>query len=374
MLGDVSGRQNGDGAAIHPTLLPLLVVSIRDVSPVKDLFEIQLMLIAHHMEKAMDLRQIEYVVAVARTGHVTQAARELRVAQSALSRQIQQVERELGVRLFDRSTRRLRPTAAGEAFVARGDRLLADVRALHEEMQRFRGPHRGRVTIGALPLVAEQRLPALLCLFHALYPGVELALREDNTMPLLALLEAGQLDLAVVHQLKELFPNGLPTGLVAEPLFVEELVLIVASDHALALMEPGPGPVSLHALREETFIAFKPGSGLRPTLLQSCAGVGFEPRIAVESGEVSSVRALVSAGLGIALVPRSAVEASGPPVRIVALEAPAPSRTVSLVWRDDGHRSATATAVLRVARQHFSHDTTMARLATGAIADRSRDA
>lgn len=142
----------------------------------------------------MDLRQIAYVVAVARTGHVTRAAAELRVAQPALSRQIQQVERELGVAIFDRSRRRLRVTAAGEVFIAQAERLLADVQGLREEMGAFAVLLRGRVVIGVLPSVAELRLPTPLATFHARYPGVEIALREENTRPLMALLDAGELD------------------------------------------------------------------------------------------------------------------------------------------------------------------------------------
>src|SRR5690348_1929186 len=119
---------------------------------------------------SVELRQIAYVLAVARHRHVTRAAEELRVAQSALSRQIQQLEREIGVPLFDRSRRRLHLTAAGVAFVARADRLLADLDGLREEMQEFAGLRRGRVAIGALPSVAEALLPSLVAAFHGHYP------------------------------------------------------------------------------------------------------------------------------------------------------------------------------------------------------------
>ena len=307
----------------------------------------------HQKVIGMELRQIEYVVAVARHGHVTRAAEELRVAQSALSRQIQQVERELGVRLFDRSRRRLQLTAAGTAFVARAERLLADLHGLREEMQEFAGLGRGRVAIGVLPSVAEARLPALVAAYHARYPGIEIVLRDENTMALMALLDSGGLDLAVVQSIADLYPSGrTPPGISVEPLFTEELVLITAPNHPMAAGDQLP----LLALRAEPFIALKPGSGVRHTLLRACAAAGFAPRIAFECGEVSSVRALVAAGLGVAVAPRSAAEVAGPAVAVVVLDAPLLTRTVSLVWREDRYLPAAAHAFLAAAREHFSHD------------------
>lgn len=298
----------------------------------------------------MELRQLEYVVAVARHGHVTRAAEELRVAQSALSRQIQQVERELGVALFERSRRRLALTAAGEAFVARAERLLADVRGLREEMREYAGLRRGRVAVGVLPSVAEARLPALIARYHTLYPGVEVVLRDENTMALLALLDSGQLDLAVVQQIADLYPAGrMPPGVRVEPLFTEDLVLIAPPDHPFA----GQATLPLRALHEEPFIAFKPGSGVRHTLLRAGAAAGVTPRVAFESSEVGSVRALVAAGLGVAVVPRSAAEVAGPVVAVVALDAPLLTRTVSLVWREDRYLPAAARAFLEAARAYF---------------------
>jgi LysR family hydrogen peroxide-inducible transcriptional activator len=298
----------------------------------------------------VELRQLAYVVAVARHGHVTRAAEDLLVAQSALSRQIQQVEREVGVPLFDRAHRRLHPTAAGEAFVARAERLLADAQGLLDEMQEFGGLRRGRVAIGALPSVAEAHLPALVAAFHHRYPGLELSMREENTLTLLSLLGKGQIDLALAHQLADLdLPGGLPSSLIAAALFSEELVLITAPAHALASL----GRVPLLALQAEAFIMFKPGSGVRHTLLRACAAAGFTPSIAFESGAVSAIRAFVAAGIGIAVVPRSAADVAGPPVRILELSSPALSRTVALVWHEAHHRSAAASAFAQMARRHF---------------------
>lgn len=153
-----------------------------------------------------------------------------------------------------------------------------------------------------------------------------------------------------MHQIAELYPAGdTPPGIVTEPLYAEELVAIVARQHPLAERTQ----VSLRELRTESFISFKPGSGLRPTLLHACAVAGFTPRITIESSEVSSVRALVAAGLGVALLPRSAAEVEGPPVQAVTLTQPALTRTVSLAWHGSRHQPAAVAAFLTVIREHF---------------------
>jgi len=173
----------------------------------------------------MELRQVRYVVAIARHGSFTAAAAELRIAQPALSRQIQQIEREIGVLLFDRSRRQISPTPAGLAFVARADTLLSDVLALREEMQEFAGLLRGRVVIGALQSLAELRLPGMLAAFHQRYPGITVALREGNSGPLIDSLLAGQLDLALVHRIGTM--QQAPAawqGIEIEPLYTEGLV------------------------------------------------------------------------------------------------------------------------------------------------------
>jgi len=298
----------------------------------------------------MEWRQMEYVVAVARRGLVTPVAEELHVAQSALSRQIQQVERELGVQLFDRAGRRLRPTAAGAAFVARAERLLADREALRDEMRAFAGGERGQVRVGVLPSLAQVRLPALLVAFHRRHPGVEVALHEGATTALIGQLDAGRLDLALVHQLAGLYPAGqLPRGLAVEDLFTEDLVLIAEPASASV----PPAPTALGDLAPAPFIAFAPGFGLRHTLLQASAAAGFAPWIAFESAELATVRALAAAGLGVALVPRSAMEVDGPPVRVVTLAPPAPTRTVSLAYPAGRYRPAAVATFLAFVRERM---------------------
>jgi len=290
----------------------------------------------------MELRQLRYAVAVARRRHFTAAAADLHVAQPALSQQIKLLERELGVALFDRSGHRVRPTAAGEAFLARAERLLAEADSARAEMAEFAGLARGRVVIGSLPSLAERQLPALLAAFHALYPGIELFLREETTTELLALVRAGEADVALLHRDGAEAP---PANIVLETLFTEDLIAIVAPAHRFAARER----LSLQELGEEPFIASKPGSAIRRTVLDACAAEGIAPRIAFESGGTATVRALAAAGLGVAVLPRSDALAEGPPVAVVPLDA-ALMRTVALAWSPVRYHSAAAAAFLAFAR------------------------
>ena len=294
----------------------------------------------------MELRQLRYFVAVARRLHFTAAAAEIGVAQPALSQQIRLLERELGVTLLDRAGGRVRLTDAGAAFLARAERVLAEVAGATGEMAEFAGLRRGRVTVGALPSLAERELPALLSGFNARFPEIELVMREENSEQLLALLEGAGVALALVHLLGD---GVAAAGIATEPLFTEELVAVVAPAHPLA----GRTRIPLRDLREEAFSLSKPGSVVRQTVLGACAAAGFVPRVAFESGGAATVRALAAEGLGVAILPRSAVEGDGAATVAIALAGARLERTVALAWREGGHRSPAAVAFLAFARDYL---------------------
>jgi LysR family transcriptional regulator, transcription activator of glutamate synthase operon len=298
------------------------------------------------MEADMELRQLRYFVTVAHKRHFTQAARELNLAQPALSQQIQQLERELGVTLFERTSRRVRLTSAGEALLVRAERILAEVEWAQTEMQEYTGLARGRVVIGALQSLEAFRFPALLSRFHTRYPGIEIVLREEATERLLELLNTGQLDLTIIQIMDDSWPLELTaSSVVTERLLTEELVLVVAPNHALAHHQH----VTVEELRNEPFVLFKPGSGLRHTVIQRSLAAGFTPRILFESGELGTIRSLVAEGLGISVLPRSVAEAPGREVAIVSLDPP-PVRTVLLAWHTNVYHAPVVAAFLSFIR------------------------
>ncbi|HEY8581981.1 MAG TPA: LysR substrate-binding domain-containing protein [Capillimicrobium sp.] len=290
----------------------------------------------------MELRQLRYFDAVARHLHFTRAAREMLVAQPALSLQIQQLEAELGTQLFDRTTRRVWLTDAGRELLPSAQRILAeadDARARLRDLGQLSG---GRVALGAQQsLNASGVVPRVLVEFQALHPGIDVVLREESVADSLALVAEGELDLTLAMVADE-WADG---ELVAEPLFDEPLALVVGPGHPLA----GAEAVELTQLLTEPFIAFNQTAGLRRLLVRACADAGFQPRIAFESTSLGSIRALASAGLGVALLPLPSVEVEGPPVTRLPIDRDL-RRTISLVRAARRYRSAAAVAFADLVR------------------------
>jgi len=290
----------------------------------------------------MELRQLRYLVALAEERHFTRAAERVRVAQPALSQQVAKLEAELGTPLVDRTTRRVQMTAAGELLVAHARRALAELDDARAELARLTGLVAGRVTIGLTTTPGPLDLVRLLADFHARFPQVELAVREDLSTTLADALRADALDLAFLSLVQEDDHHGLELHeLAAEP-----LVVALPDGHRLA----GRVRLRIADLREEELIAFSEGATIRAAVQRVSRAAGFEPRIAVETREVARMRALVAAGLGVAILPRSDASAPGPPVRIATLHAPALRHRISLCWRTGKRHAPAARALLEQAR------------------------
>jgi DNA-binding transcriptional LysR family regulator len=298
------------------------------------------------MMGAVELRQIQYFVVVARQQSFSRAAEAVGVAQPALSQQMKRLEAELGVTLLDLSSRPVRLTEAGVAFQARAERMLAEAGLAREEMREFAGVGRGRLVVGALPALAGLWLPPVLGRFHATYPRIELGLREANTEELSRLLGAGELDLALLHAVPGLYTGG-PSyrGLV-----MEELVVVVPPAHGLA----GRPSVELRALRDERFVLLTRGSGLSHTILAAATAEGFTPEVVAECASMTTLRALVAEGIGISIIPALPARAAGPPVAAVALRPALPAHAAAVAWRGDSRPSAPAEALLGVIRDQVA--------------------
>ena len=271
----------------------------------------------------MELHQLRYVVAVARTGNFSRAAEQCHVAQPSLSQQIQKLEAELGERLFDRLPRRAKLTEAGAGFLPRAERILAEVDDAQREVREAKGLMRGAVTVGVLPTIAPYFLPRVIAAFSGTFPGVEVVVQEDTTERLLKLGGGCELDLAIV---------SLPIAderFMKETLFSEELLLAMPSGHRLATKRK----VQLADLESERFILMKEGHCLGDQVLTFCGRRDFHPQVSCRSAQMETVQALVQAGLGISLVPKMAVNGGltgGPVYR--SLDDPRPTRSVAVVW------------------------------------------
>ncbi|MDI6100829.1 LysR family transcriptional regulator [Actinoplanes sp. NEAU-A12] len=293
----------------------------------------------HHRE--VEIRQLSYVEAVARYGGFTRAAERLHVAQSAVSAQVRALEVELGVTLFARTTRRVALTPAGEMFVARARRILAELDGARSEMTEITAVVSGRVTIGATAALGPYDLAGALTRFRDRYPGIAVRLRSGRVTGLLGACDTGELDLVIgpLHA-------DLPPRFDAVPLADEQLVLALPPGHTMA----GGGRLTLGEVRDEPFVSMPPGSGLRWILEDAARAAGFLPRVHFETHSLPAVRELVAAGLGVGLLSRTVAEQPGGPVIAVRHLHPPPVHPPIGVMR---HRERPLSAAARSLRHHL---------------------
>jgi LysR family transcriptional activator of glutamate synthase operon len=289
----------------------------------------------------MNLRQLRYLVALADERHFTRAAAREHVAQPALSQQIRRLEAEVGLALVERTTRRVAMTQAGELLVARARRALAELDAAQAELQSLAGVQAGRLSVGAMHTMGPVDLSLLLATFHARYPAVELTVREQSSEELAGMLRDDEIDLAFLSVTERIQSRGL----ALRPLVSEEIVVVLATDHALA----SRARLRLTDIAREPFISFREGARLRELLMTAAAGAGFEPRIALESNESRRIRSLVSRGLGVAILPRSDAAGPGASVAVCDLVEPPLTRDVTLASRAERRPSPAAQAFLALA-------------------------
>ncbi|MFE9765515.1 LysR family transcriptional regulator [Streptomyces sp. NPDC005808] len=283
----------------------------------------------------MELRQLEYFVAVAEECHFTRAAKRMHVAQSGLSASIRSLERELGASLFLRSTRQVELTAAGRALLVEARRALSATDAAKDAVAAVQGLLRGSLAIGSLQCLHAVHLPSVLARFRASYPGVEIGLRQGASGELIDHVRAGRLDLAFVSR-----PARCPDDVLVEPLAGEPIVLACALEHPYA----GRAQVALAELRDEEFVDFHPDWGTRDLVDSLLAAADVERHVSLEVTDTHSLLDLVTCGLGVALVPQSfAVKTDR--VRFVGLAGDLPAwETVTVMGSPT---SAAAAALLR---------------------------
>ena len=283
------------------------------------------------MGPKMTLKQLHYAVAVAETRHFGRAAQACGVSQPTLSAQVQQLEKQLGLQLFDRGSRRIRPTREGERVLAKARSILEEVAALTEPSRDSGTPLTGTLRLGAIPTLGPYLLPRVLPRLRASHPDLRLYLREDRTDRLFDHLAGGDLDAALV---------ALPTdqGALEEmPLFDEPFVLATPPDHRLAQSDAPPTEA---ALAGEPVLLLEDGHCLRAQALDICGRARADvetDRFAATSLE--TLKEMVAGRIGITLLPALAAEAAAGRSEGLALTAfapPRPYRRIGLVWRRAG--------------------------------------
>ncbi|WP_202080408.1 LysR substrate-binding domain-containing protein [Caldalkalibacillus salinus] len=268
----------------------------------------------------MEFRQLKYFMEVARKEHVTQAAEELHIAQSAISRQIANLENELNVQLFIREGRNVKLTPMGKVFLKRVDRAMSEIDLALQDIREFLDPERGEIRVGFPHSLAAYTLPRVVSEFRKEHPNVRFLLRQGMVDQLLEDLVDGDIDLALVSPVPEDNPE-----VQGHILFTEEMIAILPPQHPLA----GSKSLRLEQLRSEPFVVFRSGFKLRTIVMDACQRAGFTPKIAFEGEETDTIRGLVAAGLGVGLLPAISLRESGPinPVH-VSISEPKVTRTV----------------------------------------------
>ncbi|MEM9871030.1 MAG: LysR substrate-binding domain-containing protein [Pseudomonadota bacterium] len=268
------------------------------------------------------LKQLRYFEAVARTRHFGKAADACAVSQPALSVQVRDLEETLGLALLERGPRSVRLTSFGEAFLTRARAILRDVDALSDLARAAHDGLTGRLRLGVIPTIAPYLLPTVLPALSKARPGIDVHIRETVTPRLVHELLDGKLDAAIVA-----LPLGEP-ALIEAPLFDEDMVLVRPQADANAVI---PTPDQLAAMR---LLLLEEGHCFRDQALSFC-NVGTGAREGLDGSALSTLVQMVGAGLGVTLIPEMAVpvEARAASVDIARFAAPAPQRSVGMVWR-----------------------------------------
>ena len=273
---------------------------------------------------ARDLAALNDFLAVVRTEHVTRAAEELGVPQPTVSRRIARLEATLGVPLFVRRGRRLETTRAGRAFAVTAERVLRDLERGVEEVVGAADARSGTVALAFLHTLGVEVVPRIVKEFRASHPGIRFQLVQEGSEAAVATLRAGEVDVCLTSPL----PEG--PGMTSVALHRQALCLTVPRDHPLAERDE----VDLRLVAGESFIGFKRGYGLRRISDRVFGEAGFAPALAFEGEDVGTVRGLVAAGLGIALLPRQGAAAVAG-VAEVRVTRPAAERVIGVCWLAD---------------------------------------
>ena len=273
--------------------------------------------------KNLTLRQLRYFLALAQHGHFGQAAAACAISQPALSVQIRELEASLDAPLFERSARSVRLTPFGEELVERVRDILEAVDGLADLARARAGGLPDRLRIGIIPTIAPYLLPRMVTALTGLNPALDLHVRETQTAGLIAELDAGKLDAAVVA-----LPISEPS-LREVPLFDEEFVLVRPEADAARPVPDG------EALRRMRLLLLEEGHCFRDQALSFCAAPASLPRDGLDGSSLSTLVQMVGAGIGVTLIPDMAIalETRNAPVSVARFADPVPRRTVGMVWR-----------------------------------------
>lgn len=271
----------------------------------------------------MELRQLKYFVEVAKNEHFSMAAETLHVAQSALSRQVGLLEKELGVELFEREGRNVKLTLIGKMFLEQAVIALKAIDNATQLIEEYLEPERGIIRIGFPSSIASSTLPTIISAFKKEHPDVRFHLRQGSYEFLTEGIKKREIDLAFIGPVPVSDPD-----LHADILFSEYFYALIPETHSLATN----GSLSLYQLERDSFVLFPQGFVLRKIVVDACHQAGFRPSIPFEGEDLDAIKGLVSSGIGVTLLPETTLFGNMPSGTIkIKISHPEVKRTVGVI-------------------------------------------
>jgi len=292
----------------------------------------------------MEINQLVYLVAIAEEASFSRAAERLGVAQPSISQQVKKLEEEVGTPLLDRLPRRVVPTAAGERLLEHARKILTELSDARRRLADSTDTVSGALTIGAIPTIAPFLLPDVLKHFAAKYPDVQVDVVEDVTARLASMLEHGDLDLAILSTL-----DGGPT-IHVETIGSESLQLLLPRDHRLSKRRHVPWS----DLADERFLVLQEMHCLAGQVSQVCQRRKLRPNVVMRGAQLSTIAEMVSAGLGVSVVPAMMVRHDKGRNRVsLPFAGEEPTREICLAWGLLRYRTQAARAMEQTIRQRL---------------------
>ena len=271
----------------------------------------------------MELRQLRYFVEVAEREHISDAAEHLHVAQSAISRQIANLEEELGAPLFERVGRNVKLTPIGKTFLDHSIKALKAIDFAAKQVEEYLDPAKGTIKVGFPTSLASYVLPTVISAFKKEYPDVSFQLRQGSYKYLIEAVKNRELNLALLGPLP---PKD--EAIDTTVLFSENIHALLPATHPLAKKET----INLIDLKNDDFVLFPDGYILRKVAVDACRNVGFVPKVTSEGEDMDALKGLVAAGIGVTLLPESSLYDSTPRMTVkVPITNPNIRRNVGII-------------------------------------------
>lgn len=302
----------------------------------------------------MQLRDLEYVVAIAQTGSFSKAAAQMFVSQPALSQAVARLEEEFGLQLFYRTRGVVTPTEAGRVLLEDGVSILQMSDRIHKRMSDVQNMRTGQVSIGISHLYGKYYFSRIMPIFRERFPGIEIRIVEDTSSQLEKQLEAGAVDIAFFSM------AGASNKLVFEFLFHEELLFAVPPGHPINNCYRHDGDnlpvVDLKLFKDDDFLMIKRGQRLYTLGHMLCTRAGFEPRVVFETGNSELLNTFIAGGLGVGFLPMAVRSTCLPEHRAVyyLLSDPMAQREYVVAFNKHRFLSLAARQFIEVAKE-ISH-------------------